>query len=59
MTNQKKQLYKLKIINSININPKKYITKEIIFKLNLEDHFKKIISNMVDQISYKFIFNIP
>ena len=34
--NLKKQLYKLKIINNININPEKYIIKKIILKLNLK-----------------------
>ena len=43
----KKQFYKLKTVNGININIKEKIIKKIFIKLNLKKHSKRIILDII------------
>ena len=45
-------------MNKIDINMGGQVIKKVSLKLDLKEYSKKIILNIIEQINYKFIFNI-
>ena len=47
-TSPKKQLYRLEIINGININIERQITEEVFLKINLKGYSERITLNIIE-----------
>ena len=59
VANPKQQPYRLKAVNGTDINTGGKVTEEVSIRLDLKRHSEKITLDVIEQMNYELILDMP